>query len=190
MKKGAIEMSIGTIVVIVLAVVMLILGIVFVRGIMCAGIIIGDDITSATENEIRSLFQGNDVGVKCMGSEGDEVRIATGGRRQIPCVIIVEQEMEFDLKLDLTSDGSTTIKGADWDIVESNWLIDHDWSGSVTPGKDGKTVVVAVLDIPSNAPTTTLKLQIQAKQEGDNIGETITSYIDVVPVGWFKSAIC
>lgn len=48
-KKAAMEMSMGTIVTIVLLMSVLILGLVFVKNIMCSGIILTDDITASVK---------------------------------------------------------------------------------------------------------------------------------------------
>jgi len=184
-KKAALEFTMTTVVVIVLAVIMLILGIVFIRSIMCAGIILGEDITTSTQKEIRSLFQGNDIGVKCSGQGGEEYKIGTGGRRPIACVIIVEQETNYEL----TIKSIESLNGAKTSVVEG-WFIDQDWEGTVKPGKDGTAAVVGLLNVPQKAATTTLKLTIDAEDKDAGTKETIISYIDIVPVGWFKSAIC
>ena len=80
-KKAAMEMTMGTIVTIVLLVSVMILGLVFVRNIMCAGIILTDDITTGTTNEIKNLFGTKDYGIKCIGEGGQEVKIGGGGSR-------------------------------------------------------------------------------------------------------------
>lgn len=186
MKKGAIELSISTIIIIVLAVVMLILGVVFVRSMMCAGIFIGEQITDGVQNEIRDLFGSNDVGVKCIGEEGKIFKIGTGGARPIACTMIVEEETEYSIKLDSIESKTDSVANR---IVEE-WVQDDEWEGTVQPGKNGRTEVGALLNIPSNAPKTTLKLNFEITNEDTGAMETHTSYIEVVPIGWFKASIC
>ena len=186
-KQAALELSITTIIVIVLAVVMLILGIVFVKSIMCAGIVMGEEITTSTQKEIRSLFQGNDIGVKCMGESDQEVKIGSSGRRKIGCTIIVDEETEYELNLALTDIES--LKGANEQTVQK-WVLDRGWEGAVSPGKDGTTVTVLFLDIPAKAATTTLKLTIKSENKNTGTSQTHISYIDIVSVGWFKGSIC
>lgn len=62
-KKAALEMSIGTIVTIVLSVTMLILGLVLVRTIMCGALVTSLDLTDKMRDQINKLFQdtGDDV---------------------------------------------------------------------------------------------------------------------------------
>ncbi len=181
-KRGAIEFSMTTIIIIVLGVTMLIFGMIFVRNIMCSGIIITDKITENVENEIKSLFGTNDYGVKCMGEAGQEIKIGDGGHRQIACVITVNKETYYELKIDEVK----SLSGASQDSVDS-WILDQDWSGTVSPGQ--KTVSVLVLDLPQKVSDTSLKITLNATISGDNT-ETHTSYINVVHVSGLTSAVC
>jgi MFS family permease len=52
-KKGAMELSIGTVVVIVIAITMLILGIVLVRSIMCSAVGLTGDLDNRIKGEIK-----------------------------------------------------------------------------------------------------------------------------------------
>jgi len=183
-KKAAIEMSMGTIIILVLGVSMLILGMVLIRNIMCSGLQITDDLSTGVKNEIKNLFGADKIGVKCVGEGGQEVKYATGGRRPVICIIKTQEQVEYDLQV-------TAIEsklGAPSNIVEK-WIIDRNWKGSVMPGQDNEQTVL-LLNVPSDAPATTLKLTIQAKNLGSGASETITSYIDIVPTGFVKGAIC
>ena len=51
-KKGAIEFSMTTIIVIALSVTMLVFGMIFVRNIVCGAIILTDKVTESATNEI------------------------------------------------------------------------------------------------------------------------------------------
>jgi len=180
-KKGAMELSIGTIVIIVLAISMLVFGLVFVKKIMCSGIIITDQISTGVENEIKGLFNVDDYGVKCMGEAGEEIKLADGGRRQIACVIKTDESIEYNLKIKSIE----SLQGVSTNAVQK-WIIDEDWKGTVSAGD--KTVSVAVLDIPKNVDATSLKIIVQ---EITDFGEdTHTLYIDVVHLGGLTSAIC
>jgi len=182
-KKGALQLSIGTIVIIVLAIVMLVLGIVFVRSIMCAGIIMTGDLSTGVQNEIRDLFGADDYGVKCMGEGSQEIKIGSGGTRRIFCIIKTEDQEEYKLTTDIDS-----IDGAPKSTVKS-WIKDQDARVDVSPGKDAE-VVIAIMEIPRNAPKTTLKITTQAKNINTGTETTHVSFIDIVPVGYFKGAIC
>jgi len=183
-KKGALELSIGTIVVIVIAITMLILGIVFVRSIMCSGIQISEDLSIGVRNEIKTLFGANKEGVACLGEGSQEVRLGTGGRRKIVCMIRTDEQTKYRL-----TSSVDTIKGASRNIVDK-WIIDKDWSGEVSPGGEGAEAVTVLLDIPKDAPATTLKIITKATNENTGSITQHTSYIDIIPVGFVKTTIC
>jgi len=182
-KRGALELSISTIVIIVIAMTMLILGIVFVRNIMCSGIVISDKISNGVENEIIGLFGAKDYGVKCMGEGGAEVKLGDGGRRQIVCIINSDSQVKY--KLEVISIES--LKGTPTENVQS-WIKDQNWEGSAQSGT--KTVTVAVLDVPKKVSDTGLKITVQETNEDTGSIETHIMYIDVVHVGTISAAIC
>ena len=59
MKKGAIELSIGTIVIVVLAMSMLILGLVLIKGIFSGATSIADMSTEQVKNQVAQIFGEN-----------------------------------------------------------------------------------------------------------------------------------
>jgi hypothetical protein len=75
-KKAAFEMSITTIVILVIALSMLIFGLIFVRNMMCSGMNIMTDVTKGTQKEIDSLFSTKGGEVVCLG-EGEDVKTYT-----------------------------------------------------------------------------------------------------------------
>ena len=62
-KRAALEMSISTIVIVVISVTMLIMGLILVRTIMCGALVTSVDLTQKMKVQINKLFQdtGNDV---------------------------------------------------------------------------------------------------------------------------------
>lgn len=180
-KKGAMELSIGTIVIVVLAMAMLILGLVFVRKIMCSGIIITDELSTSVENEIKGLFNVDDYGVKCMGEGGQEIKLGDGGRRQVTCVIKSDESMEYELKVKSIE----SLQGVSTNAVQK-WIIDEDWKGTVASGD--KTISVALLDVPKNVDATTLKITVE--EITANGQQTHILLLDVVHLGSVTSAVC
>jgi hypothetical protein len=182
-KHAAMEMSMGTIVTIVLLLIVLIMGVFFVTNIMCAGITLTDQVTSEMENEIKNLFGTSDYGIKCMGEGGHEVKLGDGGKKQIACIINTDTTTEYDLKVKSVE----SLKGTTTDTVQ-RWILDQDWSGIVSAGE--KTVTVLVLDIPKKVSSTTLKIEIEEENKETGTTETHISYIDVIHVGGLRSAVC
>lgn len=185
-KKAAIEMSIGTIVVIVIAMVMLIMGVVLVRKIMCGGILLTDKITRETESEITNLFGSDDYGVKCVG-EIDQERIGSGGSRPVVCIINGDKSEAYDIKYKSSTlnDGRIPgiVKGGNLDKI----LISKGWKGTAPAGKT--SVRVAQLNVPRDIDRSNIELDFEISKEG-NLVRSPQILIELVPVGSFKAAIC
>jgi len=184
-KKAALELSMGTIVVLVLSVSMLILGIILIRSIMCSGIEITDELSRGVKNEVKSLFGGDRYGVRCAGQGTQEIKLATGGQRRLLCFIRTDTPATYDLDIEITS-----LKGASTDVV-NRWVISEGRQDiKVRPGGEGTEAIFAVLDIPADAQATTLEIEIIAKNQETESEESIFSIIDVEPTGAFRRTIC
>jgi hypothetical protein len=183
-KKAAMELSVSTIVIIVLAVTMLIMGMILVRSIMCAGIGLSGDIENKMKSELLSLFGDKDFGVKCMGSAGqDRPKLADGETQEIYCVIREDRSTEYKLVVDeiITQTGETNIQ--DWIVDESGW------EGVV--GSGSQTERIAVLEIPREVSQTTLKVKVSEYRGGStSVTKTHSLLIDISPTGSFSRAIC
>lgn len=184
-KKAAIEMSMGTVVVIVLSVTILIFGMIFVKNIMCAGIVMTDQIDERVTNEIQTLFGTSDYGVRCMGESGQEVTLGEGGTRQIVCVINTDTQATYTLNVKSVESISNT--GEPTSAVQ-RWIIDQDWTGPVAPGQTTPTVLV--LDIPRGVSATKIKVIIEESTRESATMSTHTLYIDIKHVGQVTSTIC
>ena len=178
-KRGALELSIGTIVVIVIAMFMLIFGIIFVRNVMCSGIVLTDQISVGVENEIKNLFGSRDYGVRCMGEGGQEARFGDGGDRPFACVINTDVGGEYNLKITELSE----VGGVDVD-----WLIDTTPEWNV--GVGSTTITVGLLRVPKNLPATTLKIVLEETSPENPTGRTHVSHIQITHVGTLTSAMC
>ncbi len=178
-------MSMGTIVVIVLSVTILIFGMIFIKNIMCSGIVMTNQIDEKVTNEIQSLFGTSDYGVKCMGEGGQEVTIGDGGQRQIACVISTDTQSTYNLNVKtIESIGNT---GVETSQVQK-WVIDQDWTGTVSPGQ--KVVPVLVLDIPKQVSATKLKITVEETVRETGAIDTHILYVSVKHVGQVSSTIC
>jgi hypothetical protein len=183
-KKAAMEMSMGTIVVLVLGVSMLILGMVLIRNIMCSGLSITDDLSAGVKNEIKNLFGADKFGVKCLGQGGAEVKLGSGGKRPVICILKTDAETEYEI----TVTSVESLSGAKTDIL-NKWVIDKGWKGSVIPGQEQEETVL-LFDIPRDAPNTAVKITLQVKNLGTGSQQTITSRVEIVSTGFVAGAIC
>ncbi len=183
-KRAAIELSMGTIVVIVLSVIMLILGVIFIRSIMCAGIVGAEEINKGMLDEIRGLFGEKKYGVKCLGEVG-EISLLSGGNRNVVCLIKVDETSEYKL----TVEEIESLKGASKQVIEDKWVIDKDWEGSVSTSDETQAVVLK-LSVPRDADATSLKIKINAENLDSGSKTTHVSYIDIKPSSFFTGAVC
>lgn len=183
MKKGALEMSIGTIVIIVIAITMLILGIVFVRSVMCGALSLTGDLNDRVTGEINKLFGSTGGEVQCVGSSGEPVRMIPGQLNIVYCGIKAPQTAKYSL--DLTDyKGVYSTKS---DI--KNWIVEDSWGPISVPPGDELPKKVLRLNIPENAPDDTITLEIAIKKEGQLISAQSLDF-EISRVGLFRAAMC
>lgn len=183
-KRAAMEMSVGTIVTIVLLLSVLILGLYFTRNVMCSGIIMTDQINQKVQNEVLNLFAEDDYGVKCLGEGSEEAVLGDGGRRHVFCVIKTKENAEYELKIvDIE-----VLKGMPEKKVKE-WVLSEGWKGNVLPGKDNPQTVL-LLDVPDSVTDTSLKIKIESTNKDTGTPETHYSYVDITHVGGISSAVC
>lgn len=183
-KKAALEMSMGTIIILVLGVSMLILGMILIRNIMCSGLQITKDITTGVRNEIQNLFGADKIGVKCAGEGGQEINLATNGQRDVVCIIKTEEQTKYDIQVIKVE----SLMGASTETV-NKWVIDDGFSGEVKPGDD-KTVPYLTLNLPKDAPKTIIKVTLNVINVNAGSTDTIVTKLNIVPTGFIKGAIC
>lgn len=182
-KRAALEMSIGTIVIIVIAITMLILGIVFVRSVMCGALGLTIDLNDRVKGEIEDLFGATGAEVQCIGSAGEPIRMEPGKANIVYCGIKAPQAAKYSIFISDYSgiySSKSTIK---------SWIQDESWGPlEVAPG-DNIPKKVITLNLPTNAPEDTIRIVVQVKKEGTLIS---TQELDfkISRVGFFKAAMC
>jgi len=183
MKKGALEMSIGTIVIIVIAITMLILGIVFVRSVMCGALSLTGDLNDRVTGEINKLFGSTGGEVQCVGASGEPVRMIPGRLNIVYCGIKAPQTAKYSLVL-TDYRGVYSTKS---DI--KNWIVEDSWGPISVPPGDELPKKVLRLNIPENAPDDTITLEIAIKKEGQLISAQSLDF-EISRVGLFRAAMC
>lgn len=181
-KKGAIELSIGTIVVIVLAMSMLILGIVLVRNIMCGSINLVTITEGKVKGEIEKLFQSNQGEVVCIGQEEPAVNLIPNSINTISCAIQAPQTAEYEIAV-------TGYGGNIKETIISKWIIgEESWTGDVAPG-DTNPKKFLRLNIPDNAPEGRITIDIEVLKDGEIIASPTLDF-DIKRMGFFRAAVC
>lgn len=180
-KKSAMEMSIGTIVVVVIAVTMLILGLVLVRTIMCSAIGLTGEINDKIKGEMNRLFQTTGGEIVCIGSEGEPITLVPGRLNVIYCAVNAPTQADYTISaVDMIGSGTTDI-----DSWVQGGLV---WSGAISPGDELPKKVIR-LDIPKNADEQNLQIKIEARKDGTLISTQDLDF-SIRRVGFLRSAMC
>ncbi|MEK6892620.1 MAG: hypothetical protein AABX07_00270 [Nanoarchaeota archaeon] len=188
-KRASIELSMGTIVIIVLGVTMLILGMILVRGVMCSALGLTSDINTKLSSELERYFGETGDEIVCIGEKG-ESNIVPGGTSYIWCSIKAPEEAVYTISL---VDYSTTVGSLSKSTIKS-WIKKEKDSWGVVPN-DNKPKAPITLSIPKNAPEGSLSFKIEAKKKikGETVETTILSEdlnFKITRVGFVKSAMC
>lgn len=182
-KKAAIELSIGTIIIIVLGVTMLILGMVLIRNIMCSAIGMTTETNTKMITELNKYFGGDEEEVACIG-EVDAIKMLPGQDNIVHCMVKAPLEARYDFTL---VDYGTDITGLTKDKM-SLWIKTASFGEKISPGDKSAKKVFRLL-IPDNAPEGRIWLKVEIKKNGE-LFRTKTLDFDISRVGFIKSAMC
>lgn len=184
-RSGAIEMSIGTIVIIVIAVTMLIFGIVFVRNIMCSAISLTSDLNDNVKGEITKLFGATGAEVQCIGGGGEPVSLVPGKVNIIYCGVKAKTTAQYSIEVTKLKDGNSITE----DMLQS-WVIggEDSWTGTVAPGDDLPKKILR-LQIPENAAEDNIIVSVEIKKDGAVISSQDLDFV-TRRTGLVKSAMC
>ena len=183
-KKAAIEMSMTTIIVIVLSLTLLIFGFVFVRSIMCTAIGLTDSVGDKAKDEINKLFGATSGEVICIGESGSPASMTPGERNIIFCGVRAEQlqRYRFDIEVNRRSSSQVITEFVD------NWFLSENWDREVAPG-DEEAKKIARLDLPEDAPEGNLVFDLDVYVDGKKKYAKTLDY-KVTRLGLVRSAIC
>lgn len=186
-KTAAIELSMTTIVVVVLSLTLLIMGFVLVRSVMCTSINIVGTTGDYAKGAINDLFGSTGGEVQCLGGKGDPVSLFPGKNNIISCGIRAESESTYYFKIepsDTTTDSKILPYLEDWMDIENEF--------TVGPGDDDPKKVIE-MNIPKNAPLGRIALNIEVRKGTGTTRDLVWSqklnYI-VTNVGIVRSALC
>jgi hypothetical protein len=183
-KKAALELSIGTIVIIVMAVTMLILGLVMIRTIMCGALVTSLDLTQKMKDQINKLFQetGNDVVL--LQGPGGPISIPPGETSAIWFAFKPTVETEYNYRFEVYL--ADTYKRAPWSLTESKI---QSWFITPLSGKDVVGTLGKEKNLMLNPPKDTPEFSFTLKLKIGNIDRAETQ-IEVKKQGWAYKAFC
>ena len=165
-KKGAIELSIGTIVILVLAMAMLVLGLVLVKNIFSGATYNINTINDKVKQEIGNLFAEEGKSVVYLADhkadikQGDNWGVAFAVRNN---VVGTSQSAVFSYEI-VATDISPDCRGLTKEIAQS-WIKSRRTdSSSLAPGETG--YFLSRLVIPEDAPLCVVPYNIIVKKDG------------------------
>jgi len=183
-KRAALELSVGTIVIIVIALMFLILGTVLVRKVMCGAVDLTGDINSNVQGEINRLFGASGGEIQCIGSAAEPVKMVPGEENIVYCTIRAPVAQRYTIDV-VDYEGFDGVTGE----LIGRWIRTDSWTGVVSPGDEDPKKVVR-LSIPDNAPEGALYFQIEAKNGNNEVISTQDLDFEISRVGFFRTAIC
>ncbi len=180
-KRGALELSVGTIVIIVLAMTMLILGMVLVRSIMCGAIGLTGETNAKVSAELNKLFEASTGEVACIGI-GEPIAMVPGKLNKVYCSVKADKLAKYKMEIKGITAGN--LKEAE--IRE--WIIIEGWNGDIPPGDEIAKTVLA-LQVPDDAPHDTIVFDVQVSRDGSPI-TTQQLFFEIKRLGLVKAAVC
>jgi hypothetical protein len=182
-KKAAFEMSITTIVILVIAMTMLILGMILVRKMMCGAMGLTTDINDKVKGQIDDLFQSQGGEVQCIGSGTGAVDIIPGKVNYIWCGIKSSQKLGEQVPT-----YAITVKSSDPALNTLGLIGKADWEGPVSTS-DTEPKKIIRLDIPKDSPEGPVIVQLEVKKNNQIILSP-TLDLNVRRLDWFRGTIC
>ena len=182
-KKAAFEMSITTIVILVIAMTMLILGMVLVRKMMCGAMGLTTDINDKVRGQIDDLFQSTGGEVQCIGSGTGAVDVTPGKVNYLWCGIKSTQKLGEPVPV-----YSIAVKSSTPALNTLGLIGQAGWSGPVSTS-DIEPKKIIRLDIPKDSPDGPVIVQLEIKKNNQIILSP-TLDLNVRRLDWFRGTIC
>jgi hypothetical protein len=181
-KRAALELSVSTIVVIVLGVTMLIIGMVLVRNIMCGALGLTGDINGKVQSQINELFGSSEGEIQCIGAGGDPVQLIPGKLNVIWCGVHADKAADYKIE-------TTEIKIEGVSQTElAKWKESDKWTGTVSPGDTAPKKVVR-LNIPDDAPESSVIVRLSVSRDGRVITTQDLDF-EIKRAGLVRASVC
>ncbi len=182
-KKAAFEMSITTIVIIVIAVIMLILGLVFVRTIMCGALNIATTTIAGAQDQINKLFgeqQGGEI--VCMATK-NTLTIIPNKYNVVGCGFNAEVNKQYKYIFTIES---AFVYGTTQDIKNDvkNW-IPETLTGTVNAAPGETAFATFGIQPPADAQHTIIVI----KPNINGVDKPKMRF-EVTSVGWLRESVC
>lgn len=182
-KRGGLQLSISTIVIVILAVTMLVLGLVFVKKSMCSAIDGVNQINDLVRDQIADLYTDQNQKVAVKESSNDIRRGITYGVA-FSVKNLNEENDRFDYDVKVIDTGSCDIRES---VAESYMVLGKSGRLNIQRGQD--TANIIRFDIPSDAPLCKLRYQVDVKNDGE-IYDTTFFDVNIINAGFMQKSLC
>lgn len=184
-KKAAIELSMATIVVVVLSLILLIMGFVLVRSIMCSAVGLTDTIGKRAGDQVDKLFSATGGEIQCIGQEGSPVSMVPGERNIVWCGVRADRaNQNYRFQVDINNALTDT------HIITSarQWFTSANFNRPIAPG-DEDVKQIAVMNIPKDGQEGVVVFTVQVYKNNDLVSTKDLSY-KVTRQGVVQGFIC
>ena len=192
-KKAAIELSVTTVIIIVIGVSLLILGMFLVRNIMCGAIGLTGTSLDKAKDELNRLFGSAGGEVVCLGSVGEAVKMSPGQQNYVYCSVkATAQNAKYQIAVDRNQIQYKPDDNSAAPPATSGWILDSGWggtSGIVIPPGDDEPKTILVINVPTDSPDMTIIVPYSASRNGQVI-KSNKLYFKVSRSGFFRAAVC
>jgi len=166
-KRAAMEMSVGTMVTIVLLMIVLVLGIFFIQRIFSSGTNAIDTIDTEMQNQIQKLFGSDEVTKVAMYPTSQRITIKQGDRDKgfgffVRNLDSTTSSFKFEIK---ATDTSACPSSLTEDIATSYLLGDIGEINDLQSGDTYQRLVTFI--IPATAPLCTINYDLVVKRDND-----------------------
>ncbi|MBS3091573.1 hypothetical protein J4217_03955 [Candidatus Pacearchaeota archaeon] len=190
-KKAAIELSVGTIIIIVLGVTMLILGMVLVRSIMCKAIGLTAGVSDTADKEINRIFGTSGGEVACIGESEEAVKLAPGKTNYITCAVHASEQAKYKFTLINANSGQAALTSA----VLNSWIQKPLTRTYDIGPSDGKSKDVIAINLPDNAAEVPVTFQVKVEKTttANPISDAVYDqnlHFEIKRLGFIRSAMC
>jgi len=189
-KRGAIELSMTTVIVVVLSLTLLIMGFVLIRNIMCGAVTLTQDINDRVKEQVNGLF-GSTSGseIACLGQGSEAISIFPDNENWIMCSIRAPESASYQFNLRVNDALTDKRVGS---VLINRWLLTKENKFNVAPGDDDPRKITR-FNIDSNAPEGQIAIDIEVTKSGlgsDNLVYSRTLSYQVTRKGAIRSIIC
>lgn len=187
-KRAAFEMSITTIVILVIALTMLIFGMIFVRNIMCSGMDLLKGVTAGTKSQIDKLFSTQGGQVVCLGQvPTPQTVFAIGETQSVYCGFNVEKTKRFTITKGEVK--QVVLPGVE-QVPVNTWVSDLVQREVTANLNDQVIQPIVYMNVPKDAPEVTFTIKLTFTEEGTrNSFDRVLQYNVKRPSG-IQNTIC